>query len=246
MAQIPFELQKLPPAALDVLRYFAQNGNQPADDIEIIAHANLTERSFSKAIKRLITKKFADMDVRRMYTLTEKGEDLMHELVEYDRETGGGSNGSSSPASSAPVEAQAIPQPTEPVSNGVGPVQCRLTVVVPEPLLVGEETQVYVGIDDRNVPAPADVVLRLSVINGEASKQEDVIQLRRGAAHQAFYVTAGEFRQTRLRVQAFQSDAFSGDLHLAGGLYVDVDVTKDENENGLLAAFGTDVTVLPG
>ncbi len=233
MAELPFELQKLPPAALDVLRYFSQNGNQPADDIEIIAHAGLTERSFSKAIKRLITKKFADMDVRRMYTLTEKGEGLMHELIEYDSEMGG---------SSAPANAAAA----APASNGAGPVQCRMTVVVPEPLIVGEQTQVYIGVDDGNVPAPANVVLRVSVVNGDASAQEGVLQLRNGSAHQAFYVTAGEYKQARLRVQAFQSDEFSGDLHLAGGLYVDVDVTKNENESGLLAAFGTDITVLPG
>lgn len=238
MAELPFELQKLPPVALDVLRFFAQNGNQPADDIEIIAHANLTERSFSKAIKRLITKKFADMDARRMYTLTEKGKDLMQELTEYDRAMGSNR--------AAPGGAAATPQPTEPASNGAAPVQCRMTVVVPEPLLVGEETQVYIGIDDSNVAAPADIVLRLAVINGEASRQEDVLQLRKGAPHQSFYVTVGEFRQARLRVQAFQSDALSGALHLAGGLYVDVDVTQDENESGLLAAFGTDVTVLPG
>lgn len=233
MAQLPFELQKLPPAALDVLRYFANNGNAPADDYDIMDGADLTERSFSKAIKRLVTKKFAEMDGARMYTLTDKGEGLMRELAEYDRATGGGSAAPATPRTPAPPPAAAQP------------VQRRLTVVVPEPLPAGEHAEVYVGVDRGIDSRQTDMLLRVSFINADPENQEQQLTLRNGSTHTVFKVTAGDFTQVRLRVVAYQADEFSGDLHNAGGMYVDVDVTKDKNEKSQLAAFGTDVTVLP-
>ncbi|MEL6149030.1 MAG: winged helix-turn-helix domain-containing protein [Chloroflexota bacterium] len=232
MAQLPFELQKLPPSALDVLRYFIVNGNNPADDVDIMDGAGLSERSFSKAIKRLVTKKFAEMDSQRMYTLTEKGHDLMQELAKYDEETGGG--GAAKPAAPAPS------------SVSVAPVQRRMVVVVPEPLMAGSESQVFVGINDGLNGGSADVMVRVSCLNGEPAQQDTAISVNSGSTHTAFHVTPGEFTQMRLRVEAYQMDAFSGDLTNAGGMYVDVDITKDENESVQRSAYGTDVTVLPG
>jgi predicted transcriptional regulator len=233
MAQLPFELQKLPPSALDVLRYFATNDNSPADDVDIMDGADLSERSFSKAIKRLVTKKFAEMDSSRMYTLTEKGNGLMRELIKYDEESGGTARAESNPVESTPVVALA-------------PIQRRMVVVVPEPLLSGEETQVYVGVNEGLSNGTADVMVRLSCLNAEPDEQRQAISIAQGAAYTSFKVTAGEYTQMRLRIEALQMDAFSGDFSPVGGMYVDVDVTKNENEDGQLAAFGTDVNVLPG
>jgi predicted transcriptional regulator len=231
MAELPFELQKLPGAALDVLRFFAQNDNQPADDLEIMDGAGLTERSFSKAIKRLITKKFAEMDAARMYKLTDKGVDLMDALLEYDEAHDG--------TTDEPAEAEAAAEPPQ-------PVQRRLTMVVPEPLKVGTTAQIFVGVDDGFSGRSADVLLRVSALNGEPETQEQLLSLNGTAAHTSFHVTAGEYKRIRLRVQAFQADEFSGDFHAAGGMYVDVDVTQDDDQESQLAAYGTDVTVLPG
>jgi hypothetical protein len=125
-------------------------------------------------------------------------------------------------------------------------VQRRLTLVVPEVLHAGENAQVYVGFDKGVPGGEPELVVRLSVLNGEPETQQQAFQLNGGgAAHTAFHVTAGDFTQVRLRLEAFQADGFSGDLHVAGGMYVDLDVTTDESERGMLAAFGTDVTVLP-
>lgn len=231
MADLPFELQKLPAAALDVLRYFALNDNQPADDVTIIDGANLSDRSFSKAIKRLITKKFAEMDAGRRYKLTDKGVDLMDELLAYDEANGGGG--------STPEPERTSPTPVE-------PVQRRLTVVAPEPLRAGVPTKMHLGFDGGVPTGQADILLQIGTLNAEPASQQQALTLNgMHAAYTSFQITPGEFTRMRLRIQAFQADPYSGDLSPVGGMYLDVDITTDENENTQLAAFGTDVTVLP-
>lgn len=230
MAEIPFELKKLPPATLDVLRYFAVNGNEPADDLTIMDGADLTERSFSKAIKRLITKHFADMDGMRNYTLTDKGVQLMNELIEYDQATGGAPQ---KPASSQPAPPKA------------DPIQARLSVVLSEPFIADQPSTVHIGLDQGLSSGQTEVMVRLSAVNGTLDKTDATLAVAQGACYTSFNLTAGTFKQVRLRLEALQADTFSGDLHVAGGMYVDVDVTFNENEAGQLAAFGTDVTVLP-
>ena len=157
MAQLPFELQKLPPQALDVLRFFIANDNEPADDVDIMDGANLSERSFSKAIKRLVTKKFAEMDVMRRYTLTDKGVDLMHELARYDAES-----------DSDTPDTDDTPKKTAPAS--ADPVERRLTLVLAEPLVAGESAQIFLGVDGGLPDHETELVLRLQVINGEPNR----------------------------------------------------------------------------
>lgn len=228
-AQLPFELQKLPPQALDVLRFFISNDNDPSDDLDIMEGADLSERSFSKAIKRLVTKKFAEMDSMRRYTLTDKGVDLMQELAKYDESTGTRSE----PKTPAPE-----PTPAE-------PVQRRLTLVLAEPLVAGKETQIYLGIDEGLDDHEVEMLLRLSVVNADPDQQEEILSLESTAAHTTFQVVAGDFKEVRLRAEAFQADEFSGDLHAAGGMYVDVDVIESDEDDEQLVAYGTDVKVLP-
>ncbi|MEM6281103.1 MAG: winged helix-turn-helix domain-containing protein, partial [Chloroflexota bacterium] len=177
MAQLPFELQKLPPPALAVLRFFIAHGNDPVDDVDIMDGADLSERSFSKAIKRLVTKKFAEMDNQRMYTLTDKGYDLMQELAKYDAEAGGG--------------AAAALKPAAPVPASVAPVQRRMVVIVPEPLLAGQPSRLFVGINDGLDSGSADVMVRVSCLHAEPAQQDTAISVSRGSAHTAFEVTPG-------------------------------------------------------
>ena len=86
MSEIITEIVKLPPPALDVLRFFVENGNNPADEVDIIDNTDLSIRSFSKAIKRLVTKKFVSMDSNRFYTVTKKGLPLLEEVTKYQEE----------------------------------------------------------------------------------------------------------------------------------------------------------------
>lgn len=234
MAELPFELQKLPPSALDVLRFFSTNENQPADDVDIMDGSDLSERSFSKAIKRLVTKHFAEMDAFRNYCLTDKGVHLMNELLAYDVAVGGVSVSTPAATSSVPV----TPATTD-------PVQRRLTLVVPEPIVAEQTTKIYAGLDAGLPSGHTEVILRLQAMNSTPETHEATLAVEQGAAHAIFEVSPGKFDQVRLRIEALQADAYSGDLHVAGGMYIDIDVTFNENEEGQLAAFGTDIMVMP-
>lgn len=235
MAQLPFELQKLPTSALEVLRYFGANGNEPADEMDIIDGASLSERSFSKAIKRLVTKKFAEMDAARNYKLTDKGTHLMEELLDYDRASG--NTGAAAPESATPPAPVAQP-PAE-------PVQRQLTVVLPEPFIANEPSVVYVGLDNGLPSGSTDLIFRVSCIHAEPASQDQATRLGASSTYAAFQVTAGEFTKLRVQVEAFQADEFSGSLDTVGGLYVDVDISAEPSASSSLAAFGTEVTLLP-
>lgn len=228
MAELPFELQRLPDSALDVLRYFGSNDNTPTDEATLEAATGLSSRGLGKAIKRLVTRKFAEMDVHRRYHLTHKGLQLMQELQEYDAEAG----------DSADTARTTTPAPaTTPVSR-------RLSIVVPEPLLANETARIYIGVEAGVPVGETALVLRLSTIHAEPETQQQTLTVAQGDAYTAFDVTPGEFTEVRLRLEVLQPDDFSGDIYEAGGMYVDVDVTPNGNEAGSLAAFGTDVTVM--
>lgn len=233
--QLPFELQKLPPSALEVLRFFGDNGNQPADDVDIMEATNISERSFSKAIKRLVTKKFAEMDADRCYKLTDKGLELVKELLAYDAANGGARR----------AFADDDDDNGNPFGSSADPVSRRMTVVVPEVFVAGETTPVHIGIDDGLPTGSADLIVRLSCLNATPESQEKILRVGSSASVASFEVLPGEFNVLRLRVQAYQADDYSGALNTAGGMYVDVDITANENERGQLAAYGTDVTVQP-
>ncbi|MEO0562834.1 MAG: hypothetical protein AAF125_12050 [Chloroflexota bacterium] len=230
MAELPFELQKLPPSALDVLRYFGENGNEPSGEDTLVDATGLSNRSLGKAIKRLVTRKFAEMDINRHYTLTDKGKQLMQELLAYDAENGGASSQSSS---STPAPAR-----TEPVER-------RFSVVVPNPFTANETVTVYVGLEDGLPSGDTELVLQLSALNADLPSSRVSLPVKQGPAYASFQVTPGEFTQMRLRMELLQPDKFSGDIHNLGGMHVDADVSNNAGEAGGLSAYGTDVRILP-
>jgi predicted transcriptional regulator len=229
MAELPFELQRLPGSALDVLRYFGGNDNAPTDEAALEVATGLSSRGLGKAIKRLVTRKFAEMDIHRRYQLTHKGLQLMEELQAYDAET-----------SSAPAEV-ASGTPPAPATTALAR---RMSVVVPEPLLANEPAKVYVGVAGGIPNGETALIVRISTINAELDTGQQTVSVAQGDAYTAFEVTPGEFTEVRLRLEVLQPDEFSGDITEAGGMYVDVDVTSNENEAGSLAAFGTDITIM--
>jgi hypothetical protein len=189
----------------------------------------LSSRGLGKAIKRLVTRKFAEMDVHRRYQLTHKGLQLMQELQAYDAESAADDK-----------EAQA----EEALPPAVTPLERRLSVVVPEPLTAKLASKIYVGMATGIPNGETALVVRVSAINAEPETQQETLTVGQGDAYTAFEVTPGEFTEIRLRLEVLQPDEFSGDIHEVGGMYVDVDVTPNEDETGALAAFGTDVTVM--
>lgn len=120
-------------------------------------------------------------------------------------------------------------------------------MVIPQPVVAGESNQVFVGLNAGSNVGNATVVVRLMVMNGELDgESETAISLQNGnAAFHAFRITPDIYTQVRLRLQAFQLGPNPEELHEAGGMYVDVDVIPVSGINGDLAAYGTDIHVLP-
>lgn len=229
MAELPFHLKTLEPlnGALDILRYLAQVDAPTADADEICDYLDLSDRSFSKAIRRLVTKGYVQMDGHQSYRLTEQGDSGATELAQYDAETGGGLG--------------------KPAVSNVRPVETeerRLVVAVPDKLAVGQSNEVLLGFHDASTPSgnSAEIVARVSVINGQPDSPEDLIfSLSDDAMHQTLEVTPEPYTHVRLRVEVFQLGANPGDIFEAGGMYVDVPVSANGSDN--LSAYGTDIRI---
>ena len=128
-------------------------------------------------------------------------------------------------------------------------VKRRLVVALPRTLVAGKTAKVHVGFNPasggQSLTEPSDMVLRLSVLNGEPSRpKEQSLQLADDAAQQTFDVTPGNYTKARIKVQVFQLGPNPDDIAVAGGLYVDADVVADaKGVDDRLTAYGTDVTV---
>lgn len=224
---LPFHLKTLPPEALDVLRYFGGIDSPIAHADEIISDVGLSERTFGKVIRRLVTKGYLQMDGDQAYRLSDQGQSAVEELIEYE---------ASAPAPKAKREVvtETIPR--------------HLVVVTPSTLVAGQTAQVYVGFSpasDALLSEPADVVVRLSVLNGEPTRpQEAAFQLDNGSDHRPFSVTPGSFQCLRIRVNVFQLGPNPDDITIAGGLYIDLNVVPSANASTTqFAAYGADITL---
>jgi len=127
--ELPFHLKTLPPEALDVIRYFTSAGDTETADIDSICEGTgLSERGFSKAIKRLVTKGYAQMESGRVYRLTTQGISAAQELAEYDE--------------NAPEEVDS--------GSAYETYSRRLLLAVPRSLVANQSTNVYVGFDESD------------------------------------------------------------------------------------------------
>ncbi|MAS35067.1 MAG: hypothetical protein CL610_13740 [Anaerolineaceae bacterium] len=232
---LPSHLRALPPAALEVLRYLNTVELHMAGIDDICDAAGLSERGFGKAIRSLVTKGYVVMDGNQVYRLTEQGSNVADELAEY------GFGDDEDDDIDADAMAATDEQADEPAT-----LKRHLVLVMPPRLTALQPTHVVVGFAPASEPtAPAEIVARLSVLNGEPSApQEASFELDEAAATQDFLITPGAYTQTRVRVEVFQLGPNPDDVATAGGLYVDVDVSTDTDPVEPVA-FGTDVTITP-
>jgi predicted transcriptional regulator len=227
--ELPFHLKTLPPEALDVIRFFGTLDVPVADVDTIYTGVGLSERSFGKVIRRLVTKGYVQMDGAQTYRLTDQGHRAVEELGAYDE--------------SAPEEE------TSASNAATRSVKRRLVVALPRTLVAGKTAKVLVGFNPasggQSLPEPTDMVLRLSVLNGEPSRpKETSLQLDDEPAQQSFDITPGYYTKARIKVQVFQLGPNPDDISVAGGLYVDANVVADaKGADDRLAAYGADVTV---
>lgn len=232
MAELPFHLKTIEPlnGALDIIRYLSQIDEPTADADEICDYLDLSDRSFSKAIRRLVTKGYVQMDGHQSYRLTEQGDRGALELAQYDAETGGG-------LGKPRVSDDVISTET---------AQRRMVLAVPDAMTLAQKNEVLLGFhaadDAGQMQSSAEIVARVSVVNGQPDAAEDLIfSLNNGAMQQSLEVTPEAFTHVRIRVEVFQLGDNPGDIYGAGGMYVDVPVSEVKSQS--LKAYGTDIEI---
>lgn len=232
MPELPFHLKTIEPVtgALDIIRYLGSISEPVADAYTISDSVGLSDRSFGKAIRRLVTKGYVAMDGDQVYRLTEQGHLAVEELAAYDE--------------TAPAQSKTSDEPE------IRTTQRRLVLVAPRTLVAGQNAEVFVGFNaadgEEPLSMPADMVVRLALVNGEPTAPRDMnIQLDDDSASRSLNIRAGNFTQTRVRVQVFQLGPNPDDISVSGGMYVDLNVAADSaRADTSLTAYGADVAVM--
>ena len=279
MAELSFQLKTLETlkGALDIIRFFGTVDAETIEVSEIGAALDLSDRSLNKAVRRLVTKQYIEMEGAGVYRLSEKGREAVEELAEYDQETGGGlalpddfefagaeDEEVAEPLAAADMPfdipdeiAQAAP-PARPAAKPTAPpiapppipkartLSRRMVLAVPQPLVARQPTDVIVGFHDAPPDAQmtgiAQVVIRLSVVNGQPDAPDDALMsLTNDHIHETIQITPGRYDQVRIRVEAYQMGTVGG-ISEIGGMYVDVPVVERDGDSQMVA-FGADVTL---
>lgn len=225
---LPFHLRALPPEALDVLRFFGGLEESVAHATHIMNEVGLSERAFGKVVRRLVTKGYLQMGGDQVYRLTDFGASSVQELAAYEDEA-------------PPAPSSAVPMVAE------RQIFRRLVLVTPHPLMAETPAEVQIGFNRAagEFPSAVEMVVRLSLVNGEPARpQEKSYNLTGATTYQTFQVTPGRFNQLRLRLQAYQLGPNPDDIAVAGGMYVDVPVVARASATGNdQAAYGADVLI---
>lgn len=213
-AELPIHLKQLEPltGALDMLRMLARGS---ADGTEVADSLGLSDRSFDKAKRRLVTNGYIAARSDGIMELTQKGMNAASDLAEYD---------ANKPASSG---------------LGHGKVQRRVLIALPRTVTAGQPTQVIVGIEpdaSGQFRHATDVVLRFSALNAQLHINGDaMLKVGGAAARHMLQLTPEAYDQMRFKMQVFQISPDGEDITDCGGLYVDVAVQPAGEPGGLVA-----------
>ncbi len=213
--ELPMHLKQLEPlgSALDIIRYLAKHPEGAAWTEEICDDLDISERRFSKAMRRLVTNNYMQMRGDSRYELGRKGVSSAEELAEYDAQAPLGNN-------------------TE-----TGKVSRDIVVAMPRQLVAGQPTDVTIGFEPLSdgFDTAADVVLRFEVLNGSLNTRDEMLKLGASAHKQTVELTPSFYDQVRFKVQVYQLSPDGEDLSECGGLYVDVDVVPTDAIHTLTA-----------
>ena len=175
-----------------------------ADADVLMAGTGQSERAFSKAIKRLVTKNYMTMDTARIYHLTQKGYKAIEDIAAYD-----------------------LIAPPSDASGNQAMVGYDLAVVVPPGVVNAQQTAtMMLGLEPlagEALSGEATLILRLDMVGGEVEPREFSANLsaEMSVVMAQFSVTAQQGQAIRLRVEAFQSVNYD-ELEELGGMYFDV------------------------
>jgi len=70
---LPFELTTLPRYALEIIQYLSQQDSYAAYEGDIIDALDISERGYGKAMRRLVTREYVEMQLDGSYALTQQG-----------------------------------------------------------------------------------------------------------------------------------------------------------------------------
>ncbi len=211
---LPFELTTMPEQALDILRYM---GRIQVDNIHADALMNglgMSERSFSKGIKRLVTKSYMAMDEARYYRVTQKGYQAIEDIANYDA--------------------------TAPADSGkhYATLAYDLCAVVPLPSTFNQSSRWLLGIEPDSMEMealsePTPILLRLTADGGDVSPAELTLTVTPEAPSQ-FAELSLTAHQTpmRLRIEVFQLMEMN-EPYVSGGMYFDVDLSPTSQQRAL-------------
>lgn len=225
MAELPLHLRKLEPlkGALDIIRFLNTRGEKTGSVDDIIDGVGISERSFGKAMRRLVTTGYAQMRSDFVYQLTERGVSAAQELADFDA--------------------------AGPAADDIGPdkIARQLVIALPRTVVAGKATPMLIGLpadSEQRFEPPADMVLRVSAIYAEIGGiDSEISKLDNQIFRQEWTLTPEAYDQCRIKIQVFQLSAGGDDLNNCGGMYVDVNVTADAE--GGMVAYATDLQFDP-
>jgi hypothetical protein len=235
---LPLELQKLPPQALDVIRYL-DGRDSGADVATILWGTGLSERALGKAIRRLVTRYYVQLLGQGVYALTQIGKQAAQEIRAYDTGTPG-----ESPAAVSGTPAVAAPAERHPR---------RLSVWVAHELVVGMKAMLLVGFnapvgDSIALQQPARLVLRLSAPGCDVEPVERPLDVavERPAGPVQFRVVPRREGLVRIKIEADQLVTLH-ELVPLGGIYFDLRVSLYPTPHSAkFHALGAPVGLVPG
>ena len=226
---LSFNLQRLPPEAISVLRFLGNRG-AAASSHDMEAGLDIGARAVGRAIRRLVNYSLIQMDFNGAYQLTTDGRRAYQQMTDMEARA-------PSTVSTGPSSAQ---------------ITRRLTVVVPHAASETQPVTLFIGVNPANGTAPhlntnTQLELRLSVIGGTLSQGSLSLDVppERAAAPVAITVMAQPNARTmRVRVDAFQViDADRVDP--AGDMYFDIPVrNKSTPADSTRRAVGTDLALI--
>jgi hypothetical protein len=216
---MPYNLQKLLPEALAVLRFMRTHEAASAEELE--AGTGLSNRVVGRAIRRLVN--FDQIELQgRVYHLTDDGRITANQLVEYE----------------AALTA-------EPSAAGTAPTAVirRLVVVLPRAFAANVPTAMIIGVNaaqagDSPLPTATRVVLQVSAVGGTLSLYRlllEVPALNAASPVRVSLTPATPGRSVRIRLDAIQETGEHSEP--LGGMYFDVKVplTADSLDSAVRA-----------
>ncbi|MCU0475126.1 MAG: hypothetical protein MUC99_03260 [Anaerolineae bacterium] len=221
--ELPIHLKSLEPltGALDILRYLNRQPDFSGSVSEMQDVLGIGPVTFGKAIRRLVTKSYVQMDSDDSYRLTDGGRRIAEELADYDAASGG--------VSRQRDDSDLL-------------VSGRLVLVAPRFLAAGQPVELAVGasVDQaEGLPEGADVLVRVQAVHADPARPQDVsLMVADAPQYGTVHLTAQYYDMVRVRVEVYQVMPDGEEVVPCGGMYVDLPVSVQATQSSERAAYG--------